>query len=117
RHTLDRLNLAPGGAWAETAVGPSGVGTPIALGRPETVFGPEHYCRAFQPWICYGCPVWEPGTGRILGGVDITGPARKADSLAFALTVSIARSVEQCLLVLDLERREGPSPPLPRLRR
>jgi transcriptional regulator of acetoin/glycerol metabolism len=43
RRTLDRLNLAPGGDWAETIVGPNGVGTPIALGRPETVFGPEHY--------------------------------------------------------------------------
>lgn len=104
---LHCLNLAPGGDWAETTVGPNGIGTPLALGRPELVFGPEHYCRGWQPWVCYGCPVREPGTGRILGGVDITGPAKKAHPLTFALTVSIARSIENLLLVFELERREG----------
>jgi sigma-54 dependent transcriptional regulator, acetoin dehydrogenase operon transcriptional activator AcoR len=107
RPTLDRLNLAPGGSWSETAVGPNGIGTPIALGRPEIVFGPEHYCREWQPWVCYGCPVWEPGTGTILGGVDITGPARKVHGLTAAFTVSVARSIEQRLLVFELERREA----------
>jgi sigma-54 dependent transcriptional regulator, acetoin dehydrogenase operon transcriptional activator AcoR len=107
RPTLDRLNLAPGGAWAETAVGPNGIGTPIALGRPEIVFGPEHYCQQWQPWVCYGCPVWEPGTGKILGGVDITGPARKVHALTAVFTVSVARSIEQRLLVFELERREA----------
>lgn len=104
---LDRLNLAPGGDWAETSVGPNGIGTPLALGWPELVFGGEHYCRQWQPWVCYGCPVREPGTGRTLGGVDITGPVRKAHALTFALTVSIARSVEQLLLVFGLERRQA----------
>jgi transcriptional regulator of acetoin/glycerol metabolism len=107
RETLDRLNLAPGGDWAESAVGPNGVGTPIALGRPEVVFGPEHYCQQWQPWVCYGCPIREPETGRIVGGVDITGPARKAHFLGYVLTVSIARSIEQSLAVLGLERREA----------
>ena len=103
---LDRLNLAPGAAWAETAVGPNGIGTPIALGRPEIVFGPEHYCRAWQPWVCFGCPVRDPETGQVVGGVDITGPARRAHPFAFALTLSIARSIEQVLIVRSLQRRE-----------
>jgi transcriptional regulator of acetoin/glycerol metabolism len=107
RETLDRLNLAPGAGWSEATVGPNGIGTPIALGRPEIVFGPEHYCRQFQPWVCYGSPIREPETGRIVGGVDITGPARKAHVLAFVLTVSIARSIEQSLAFLRLERRQA----------
>lgn len=106
QHALDCLNLTPGGDWSESAVGPNGVGTPIALGRPDLVFGPEHYCRGWQPWVCYGSPVFEPGTGRLLGGVDITGPARKVHALSFALTLSIARSIEQLLLVFGLERRD-----------
>src|SRR5262245_45178828 len=106
QHTLDRLNLAPGATWAESAVGPNGIGTPIALGRPETVFGPEHYCRGWQPWVCFGCPIRDPEAGQVVGGVDITGPARRAHPFAFALTVSIARSVEQVLTVLSLQRRE-----------
>src|SRR5262245_9591897 len=102
---LDRLNLAPGGGWSETDVGSNGVGTPIALGRPEAIFGPEHYCQQWQPWVCYGCPVRHPSTGQIVGGVDVTGPAKKADPMAFALTVSIARSIEQRLVVRALQRR------------
>jgi sigma-54 dependent transcriptional regulator, acetoin dehydrogenase operon transcriptional activator AcoR len=106
QHTLDRLNLAPGATWAESAVGPNGIGTPIALGHAEIVFGPEHYCRGWQPWVCFGCPVRDPESGGVVGGVDITGPARRAHPFAFALTVSIARSVEQVLMVLSLQRRE-----------
>jgi sigma-54 dependent transcriptional regulator, acetoin dehydrogenase operon transcriptional activator AcoR len=104
---LDGLNLAPGGGWSEAAVGSNGVGTPIALGRPEAVFGPEHFCQRWQPWVCYGCPIRDPGTGSILGGVDITGPARKADPMTFVLTVSIARSIERLLVVFELERRHA----------
>ena len=106
RQTLDRLNLAPGASWAESVVGPNGIGTPIALGHPEMVFGPEHYCRGWQPWVCFGCPITDPEDGRVLGGVDITGPARRAHPFAFALTLSIAGSIEQLLTVLGLQRRQ-----------
>jgi transcriptional regulator of acetoin/glycerol metabolism len=106
QQTLDRLNLAPGASWAESVVGPNGIGTPIALGHPEMVFGPEHYCRGWQPWVCFGCPITDPEDGRVLGGVDITGPARRAHPFAFALTLSIAGSIEQLLTVLGLQRRQ-----------
>ncbi|MBI3628478.1 MAG: hypothetical protein HY217_02650, partial [Candidatus Rokubacteria bacterium] len=81
----ERLNFMPGGAWAESVAGPNGVGTPLAIGRPDLVFGSEHYCRDFHPWVCYGCPVRAPGRGRIIGVVDLSGPAAKAQVPAFAL--------------------------------
>jgi sigma-54 dependent transcriptional regulator, acetoin dehydrogenase operon transcriptional activator AcoR len=107
QRTLEEVNLAPGGLWSEEAVGPNGIGTPIALGRPEVVFGMEHYCQGWQPFFCCGSPVRDPATGRILGGVDITGPVGKAHPMSFALTLSIAGWVEQNLSVIGLKRRNS----------
>jgi len=102
---LERVNLAPGGVWSEAAVGPNGIGTPLALGQPEMVFGPEHYCQGWQSFFCCGFPIRDPASGRILGAVDITGPLSKAHPpMAVALTLSIARWVERNLRVLGLER-------------
>ena len=53
---LSDINLTTGALWSEQVVGLNGVGTPLALGRPELVFGHEHYCRGWQPWVCYGGP-------------------------------------------------------------
>jgi transcriptional regulator with PAS, ATPase and Fis domain len=50
--------------------------------------------------------VRDPEAGHVVGGVDITGPARRAHPFAFALTLSIARSIEQALIVRSLQRRE-----------
>ncbi|RME34056.1 MAG: hypothetical protein D6786_06020, partial [Gammaproteobacteria bacterium] len=75
RDALDAINFTPGALWDERVVGPNGIGTPLSLGRPEMVFGTEHYCRGWQPWVCYGAPVREPGGDRVIGAVDITGAA------------------------------------------
>ncbi len=106
--TLERVNLAPGGLWSEAAVGPNGIGTPLALGQPEMIFGPEHYCQGWQSFFCCGSPIRDHATGRILGVVDITGPLSKANPpMALALTLSIAGWVERSLTVLGLERRNA----------
>jgi transcriptional regulator of acetoin/glycerol metabolism len=103
---LDEMNFMPGALWAEDAVGPNGVGTPLALGAPDLIFGTEHFCKGWQPWVCYGHPVREPGSGRIVGVIDVTGPAIHARPEMLALTASIANMVEQQLLVFELKRQE-----------
>ncbi len=107
RDQLERINFFPGGLWVEEAVGPNGVGTPLALGRPEVVFGTEHYCEGWQPWVCYGSPVRNPQTGESMGVVDITGPARNAHIETLALTVAIAQAVEHKLHITDLMVRDS----------
>lgn len=106
RDHLERINFRPGGLWTEEIVGPNGVGTPLSLGRPEVVFGSEHYCRSWQPWVCYGSPVRDPGSSTVLGIVDITGPARHAHIETIALTVAIAQAVEHKLQQAGWHDRE-----------
>ena len=101
---LEKINFMPGANWNESVVGPNGIGTPLRLGRPELVLGTEHYCIGWQPWVCYGAPVREPGSGEILGAVDITGPVHGTQIEVLALTTAIAQGVEQCLEVMQLKR-------------
>ncbi|MFH0343239.1 MAG: sigma-54-dependent Fis family transcriptional regulator [Chromatiales bacterium] len=104
---LADINLTTGTLWSEQMVGLNGVGTPLALGRPELVFGHEHYCKGWQPWVCYGSPVRDPDSGRIVGVIDITGPARSASAQMMALTMSIAQLVEQNWVIVEHQKGDA----------
>ncbi len=103
---LERINFMPGGDWSTQRVGPNGVGTPIALDRPELIFGSEHYCEAWHPWVCYGSPIHD-NVGNVVGGIDITGPARTVKTELLSLAISTAHSIESGLSLLSLQRMES----------
>ena len=107
QNRLESINFRPGGAWGEEVAGPNGIGTSLALGKPEVILGAEHYCAGWQPWACYGAPVYNPRDHSIMGCVDITGPAGKAQDEVMALAVSLAHSVEFYLSANLLRRREA----------
>lgn len=106
RDELDRVNFRPGGVWSVAEVGPNGIGTVLELGQPEMVFGHEHFCAGWSPWVCYGAPIMNPETGRLLGVVDITGPADAARLEGMGLTISIASAIERELELDAFKRRE-----------
>jgi transcriptional regulator of acetoin/glycerol metabolism len=103
---LEIINFRPGGGWNENMVGPNGIGTSLALGRPELVMGSEHFCQGWQPWVCYGAPIHNPSNHSIMGCIDITGPADKVCVEAMALAISITQSIEADLSVRQLKTRE-----------
>ncbi len=106
RSHLDKINFRPGSEWSEKVVGPNGIGTPLAQGRPEVVMGSEHFCQGWQPWVCYGAPIHSPGNHSLLGCIDITGSANKISVEAMALAISITQSIESDLSVIQLKKRE-----------
>ena len=95
---LRELNARSGGRWDEEAAGPNGMGTALRTNAPWTVFGAEHFCERFHPWVCYGAPVHDPIHGQILGVINLTGWAEKAKANQLPLAISLARSVEYLLL-------------------
>lgn len=103
---LERINFRPGGAWSEDLAGSNGVGTPIALGRPEIVMGYEHYCQGWHPWVCYGAPIYDQSGQQILGSVDITGPVKSLNLEVLALAISVANSIKSGLSIMQYHRRE-----------
>lgn len=106
RDELEEINFRPGGLWSEQEVGPNGIGTPLALNRPEVIMGHEHYCKGWQPWVCYGAPI--PGLygDQPAGVIDITAPAGEVRTETMTLAISMAHSIHSGLSFLQLQRRE-----------
>ena len=100
RHTLEQgeaIHLARGGDWRENAIGTNGIGTALATGRPAQVHAAEHFCEGIKAWTCAAAPVFEPGTGAMLGVVDISGPPSTYGRNNLSLAVSAARQIEMIL--------------------
>ena len=57
----------------------------------------EHFCEGIKAWTCAAAPVFEPGTGAMLGVVDISGPPSTYQRNNLSLAVSTARQVEMLL--------------------
>ncbi len=88
------IHLMQGGDWREDVVGTNGIGTALATGRPTQVHAAEHFCEGIKRWTCAAAPIFEPGTGAILGVVDISGPPSTYQRNNLALAVSTARQIE-----------------------
>jgi transcriptional regulator of acetoin/glycerol metabolism len=93
----ERIHLLPGGQWCEDVIGTNGIGTALATGQPAQVHAVEHFCEGIKSWTCAGAPVREPGTGRILGVVDISGPPSTYHRGNLSLAVATARQIETAL--------------------
>jgi transcriptional regulator of acetoin/glycerol metabolism len=100
RQTLgqgENIHLTRGGSWSEDAIGTNGIGTALATGRPAQVHAAEHFCEGIKAWTCAAAPIFEPGTGAMLGVVDISGPPSTYQRNNLSLAVSTARQIEMVL--------------------
>ncbi|MFJ3835899.1 GAF domain-containing protein [Streptomyces sp. NPDC090054] len=99
----ERLGFVPGARWAESTMGTNAPGTAVAVGEPVQVFGAEHFSRRVHPWTCAAAPVRDPGTGQVLGAVDITGGDGLAHPHSLAFVQAVARAAETQLALLAPE--------------
>ncbi|MGY1824064.1 GAF domain-containing protein [Geodermatophilus sp. SYSU D00079] len=109
RRRADRLGFVEGSAWDEDTVGTNAIGTSLVVGTPLQVHAGEHYAEGHQPWTCAAAPLHHPVTGRLLGAVDLSGPAATVHPSTIALVDAVARLAE-------LELRTAHSRQLERLR-
>ncbi|MFD8870301.1 GAF domain-containing protein [Streptomyces sp. NPDC059590] len=94
RRHADGIALTEGAHWAEDVAGTSGIGTALAVRAPVRVHSSEHFVRAFHTWSCAAAPVHDPRDGRLLGIVDISGPAASAHPTVLSLVTATARWAE-----------------------
>ena len=99
------IHLAPGGDWRESAIGTNGIGTALATARPAQVHATEHFCDGIKAWTCAASPVFEPGTGAMLGVIDISGPPSTYQRNNLSLAVATARQIEMALAERAMQER------------
>ncbi|PWS51443.1 diguanylate cyclase, partial [Streptomyces sp. FT05W] len=86
--------LTEGAAWTESATGTNAIGTALATRTPVQVHSAEHFIRALHDWTCAAAPVRDPRDGRLMGIVDISGPASTFHPATLALVGSVAALAE-----------------------
>ncbi|WSV72402.1 GAF domain-containing protein [Streptomyces sp. NBC_01012] len=107
--------LEEGAAWAESATGTNAIGTALAARTPIQVHSAEHFIRALHGWTCAAAPVRDPRDGRLMGIVDISGPASTFHPATLALVGSVAALAESELRsrhLVAIERLRSVAAPL-----
>ncbi|MDO5633232.1 MAG: sigma 54-interacting transcriptional regulator [Paracoccus sp. (in: a-proteobacteria)] len=99
-------HLHLGGDWTEQAIGTNAIGTALHLRRPVTIHSVEHFCEAIQRWNCAATPITDPGTGALLGVVDISWLDHLAQPNAAALSAALAAQVESDLTRMLAQEHE-----------
>ncbi|WSS24598.1 GAF domain-containing protein [Streptomyces sp. NBC_01190] len=94
RKSADRLGLAEGALWTEDVAGTNAIGTALITRSPVQVHSAEHFVRTHHGWTCSASPLHDPRDGRLLGVVDVSGPAAGAHPATLSLVSAVARVAE-----------------------
>ncbi|MEU6381843.1 GAF domain-containing protein [Streptomyces sp. NPDC046909] len=121
----ERMHFGEGAVWSEAKAGTNAPGTALVLDRAVQIVTGEHYSSAAHAWSCAAAPVREPGTGRVLGVVDLSGgrtiatppalAAVRAAALAAEAELARALSAPPTLLGPDGRALDEPQGPAVRL--
>ncbi|MFD2684422.1 GAF domain-containing protein [Streptomyces phyllanthi] len=90
----ERMHFAAGAVWSEAVAGTNAPGLVLELGQPVQIVTGEHYSSAVHGWSCAAAPVRDPGTGRMLGVVDLSGGGTIATPPALAAVRGAALAAE-----------------------
>ncbi|MGW7488325.1 GAF domain-containing protein [Streptomyces sp. NPDC054786] len=115
RRMADRLGFDKGADWTEDVVGTNAIGTALVARRPVLVHSAEHFVRSHHQWTCAAAPLHDPRDGRLLGTVDISGPAPSFHPTTLSLVSAVARLAEGELRTrhhLSLERLRSSAAPM-----
>ncbi|MFI0711192.1 GAF domain-containing protein [Streptomyces inhibens] len=94
RRMADRLGFDKGADWTEEVVGTNAIGTALVARRPVLVHSAEHFVRSHHQWTCAAAPLHDPRDGRLLGTVDVSGPAHTFHPTTLSLVSAVARLAE-----------------------
>lgn len=91
------MHLERGGRWNEADIGTNAIGTAIASGQPVQIHAFEHFCSDVQRWTCAAAPIYHPADGKLLGVLDVSGPARTFNPQSLGYAAAASRQIEDLL--------------------
>jgi hypothetical protein len=94
RRSADRIGFLEGASWSEEVVGTNAIGTALVTRAPLQVHSAEHFVRSHHGWTCAAAPLHDPRDGRLLGVVDVSGPAAGVHPAMLSLVSAVARVAE-----------------------
>jgi len=103
RRKAEGMLFVEGADWSERAVGTSAPGTALALDHGIQIQGAEHFNRIVHPWSCTAVPVHDPGSGAVLGVIDITGGSDAVAPATLPLLEAAVAAVEAELRIQRLD--------------
>ncbi|MDN3029223.1 GAF domain-containing protein [Streptomyces sp. S.PB5] len=90
----ERMHFVEGAVWSEAQAGTNAPGTALQLAHAVQIVTGEHYSSSVHAWSCAAAPVRDPGTGRVIGVVDLSGGATIATPPALAAVRAAALAAE-----------------------
>lgn len=94
----DRLGVVVGAQFTEQTSGTNAVSTPIETRRSVFVLGEQHFLECLRDQICFGLPIFHPGTRRLEGVINIMGPSRESPALMKPVLTTAVWEIQQRLL-------------------
>lgn len=93
-HHADGLGFVGGSAWTEGNVGTNAIGTCLVDEAPVHIHAAEHFAETHAPWTCAAAPLRNPLSGRVIGVVDLSGPAHTVHAGTLSMVALAARIAE-----------------------
>lgn len=94
RSRAERMAFVPGALWSDEVAGANAPGLALRHDVPVRVRGEEHFLAPAHSWSCSAAPVHDPLTGKVIGGIDVTGRDSAASDEMLALVRATALLAE-----------------------
>ncbi|WP_227022227.1 helix-turn-helix domain-containing protein [Dietzia maris] len=91
---LLRRGVDEGAELTEEALGNNGIGTALETRAGVFIHGEQHFAEVLRDFVCYGHPIIDPLTRRLVGAVNLTGMTADASRLFAPFVRKVVADIE-----------------------
>lgn len=91
---LLRRGVDEGATLTEEALGNNGIGTALETRAGVFINGEQHFAEVLRDFVCYGHPIIDPLTRRLVGAVNLTGMTADASRLFAPFVRKVVADIE-----------------------